>query len=256
MKILITLLRADLKRALLSLHFFLSTFFIIIVMFISCLGFISSTSDVVELLGHALSGSGSTFFIFCIAPILPYGMSFASDMEDRVIPFWRIRAGTKKYAASKFIASIISSFLTVGIGIYIFVMVMSLFFPLFTTSSTGSSYAALLNDNRPGMYILVMAVHNSLSATLFAGIAMVVSSFIPNKFTVLSAPIAIYWVLMRVSTHISIPSFLEIGFLVQGIYHGVSPMAAFLYKVIPIAVLVAILLSITVRQIDKKVGRL
>ncbi|MBZ4665360.1 hypothetical protein [Mahella sp.] len=253
MKIFISLLKADLNRALLSLNFVLSTLFIMLVMFISCSGFITGTSDVVYLLGHALSGSGSTMFILCIAPILPYGMSFASDMEDKVMTFWIIRTGVKKYAASKFVVSVIGGFLTVGIGIFVFILIMSLFFPLFISVNTGDSYASLLRNNKTGLYILLIAVHYSLSAALFAGTAIAVSSFIPNKFTVLSAPIVIYFVLMRLTTYASIPNFLKADLLVQSIYPDVSPIAAFLYKLIPVAGILGILLFVTIKQINKKV---
>lgn len=253
MKVWISLLKADLYRALLSLYFIFSVIFILFVMLISCLGFISDTSDVLYLLGHALTGSGSTLFILCIAPILPYGMSFASDMEDKASLFWVIRTGTIKYATSKFISSIIAGFLSVGISIVTFSLVMSIFFPLFIQISSGDSYTALLASNMPVMYILAIAVHYSLSAVLFAGGAVAVSAFIPNKFTVVAVPIVIYFVLMRITDLASIPIFLKASYLVQSIYPNVSPSVALYYKLIPVAGLLSFLLIVTVKQIKKRI---
>lgn len=254
MKVFIALLKADLHRALLSLNFIISTIFIMFVMFISCSGFIADTSDVIALIDHALTGSGSTLFILCIAPILPYGMSYAVDLEDRALPFWVIRTGTKQYAISKFISSAIAGFLSVFLSIVIFSQIMSVFFPLLNSMTTGGSYAVLLENNRIGMYILAIATHYGLSATLFAGAAMVVSAFIPNRFTVMAAPIVVYFVLMRLTDNALLPYFLRVSALVQDIYHGVSPLGAFLYKLIPVLCVLNILLSITVKQIDKRVG--
>lgn len=147
MNVLYSLLKADLYRALLSLNFILSIIFIMFVMLISCFGFITNTSDAISLLGHALTGSGSALFILCIAPILPYGMSFAADLEDKAVPFWVIRTGKTDYAISKFISSAIAGFLSVGTGIVVFVLVLSSFFPLFNSISAGDSYAVLLEYN-------------------------------------------------------------------------------------------------------------
>lgn len=254
MRVFLSLLRADLYRALLSLPFLMSIVFILLVMIISSSGFMTETADVIYVLGHALSGSGSTLFILCIAPILPYGMSFASDLEEKVPPFWIIRTGPKKYAISKLLAATIAGFLSVCLGIIIFSFIMSMFFPLFTQVSSGNSYALLLENNSPVIYILVIAIHHALSAVLFAGGAITISTFIPNKFSVIAAPIVVYFVLMRLTDLTSMPDFLKPSFIVQNIFPDVSPMAAFLYKLIPVVGVLGILLYVTVKQIQKRMG--
>ncbi len=255
MKTFIALLKADLYRALFSINFVISTISIMFVMFISCSGYINNTSDVLYLLGLALTGSGSPLFILCIAPLLPYGMSFASDVEDKALPFWVIRTGTKKYAISKFISSVIAGFLTVATGMVVFTLIISIFFPLFGgTVGNASSYAVLLENNQPLIYILIMTVHYSLSGALFAGAAIAISSFIPNKFSIMTAPIVLYFVLMRITTNAPIPNFLKADFLIQGICSGVSPMIAFLCKLIPVIGILSTFLYITVKQIKKRIG--
>lgn len=254
MKEFVSLLKVDLNRGLLSRNFAASALFIVFVMLISCSGFITNTSDVVYLLGHALTGSGSNLFILCIAPIMPYGMAFASDVEDKALPFWLIRAGTVKYAACKFVAAVIGGFFAVSMGIFIFLLGISFFFPLFWGTAPGDSYGILLTGNRAVSYLFLVTIHNALSGALFAGAAMTVSAFIPNKFTVLAAPIAVYFVLMRLTTHAAIPAFIKPDFLVQRIYPDVSPLTAFLYKLIPIACVLCVLLSITIKRIRKRVG--
>jgi len=256
MKEFFSLLKADLYRALFSLNFVISIASVMLVMFISCSGFITDTANAIYLLGHALTGSGSTLFILCIAPVLPYGMSFASDMEDKALPFWIIRAGTKRYAVSKFISAVIAGLLSVAISIVALPLIMSLFFPMYNDISTENSYAALLKNNRPGMYILAIAAHYSLSAALFSGTAVAVSSFVPKKFISVSVPVVIYFVLMRLTDLTGLPLYLKASFLVQGIYPDVSPVAAFMYKLIPVACVLSILLIISVRQIRKRVETL
>jgi len=256
MKTFIALLKMDLYRALLSLNFVISIIFTMFVMFISCSGYISNTSNVLELLGKALTGSGSTLFILCIAPILPYAMSFASDLEDKALPFWIIRTGTRKYAISKFSSSVVAGFLSVTSSMVIFSLIMSIFFPLFDGKiNSGSSYATLLEENQPWIYILVLTAHYSLSGALFAGTALTISTFVPNKFSTMASPIVIYFVLMRLTTQASLPNFLEPSFLVEGIYSDVSPAAAFLHKLIPVVGILGMLLYVTIKQIKKRIGR-
>lgn len=255
MKVFFTLLKVDLKRALLSFSFMASVGSILLIMFVSSSGFMSyAMIDVVHLIEHALTGSGSTFFILAIAPILPYGMSIALDIEEKVSPFWIIRSGTKKYAVSKFLSAIIAGFLSVMVSIIGFSLILSLFFPLLNVVSVGSSYATLLENNFPIRYILVIAFHYSLSGGLFAGGAIVISTFIPNKFSVVAMPIVIYFVLVRLTDLAPIPHFLKVSVLVQDIYPNVSPLASFLYKLIPIIVILFLLGSVTVKQIHRRMG--
>lgn len=254
MKNFISLLTTDLSRALLSLTFMMSIIFIMSIMFISSSGFMAESIDVIAILGHSLTGSGSVLFVICIAPILPYGLSFAKDLEDKAPPFWMIRTGTRKYAMSKLLSAIIAGFLSVFIGIIFFSVILSFFFPLLNQITSGDSYAVLLENNSPVFYILVIAIHYSLSATLFAGGAMTISTFLPNKFSVIATPIVIYFVLMRLTDLTSIPAFLKAGSMVQGIYPDVSPLSAFLYKLIPVIGVLGLMLYVTVNQMQKRMG--
>lgn len=256
MKIFISLLKADLYRALISLNLVISAVFIIFVMYISCSGFIKETSDVLYLFGNALTGSGSILFILCIAPILPYGMSFVEDVEDKALTFWVIRSGIEKYSISKFLSSVIAGFLSVATGMIVFTLIMSIFFPLFNGNlHTGDSYRILLENNQPWIYVLVCTVHYSLSGALFAGAAVTLSAFIPNKFSTMAAPIVIYFVLMRLTAYAPIPDFLKPHSLVEGIQDAVSPATTFLYKLIPIVGILGIFMYITVKQTKKRIGR-
>jgi len=225
-------------------------------MFISCSGYISNTSDVFSLLSHALTGSGSTIFILFIAPILPYAVSFASDLEDKALTFWVIRTGASKYAISKFLSSVIAGFFSVASSMIVFSLIMLIFFPL-SDGYIGdqSGYGILLKNNQPWMYILVLTVHYSLSGALFAGMALTISTFVPNKFSTMAAPIVIYFVLMRLTTEAPIPNFFKPSFLIEGIYSDVSPATAFLYKLIPVVAILGLLLYITINQIKKRIEK-
>lgn len=254
MKSFLSLLKMDLCRALYSFNFMNTTVFIMLIMLISCSGFITKSSDVIGLLGHALSGSGSLLFILCIAPILPYGMAFASDVEDKAMPFWIVRVGIAKYVSSKFIVAAFTGFLSVAVSMTVFSLLLSLFFPLFNELSTSDSYAVLLEGGHLILYVVVLVIHYSLSAALFGGGAIAISTIITDKFSVIAIPIVIYFVFMRLTDLTSIPEFLKVSMLVQGIYPGITPLAAFLFKIIPVIAILLTLWFVTIKQMNKRMG--
>lgn len=246
------MLKADFKRAFYARYFISSIVLILLIMFISSVGFMNEDSGAIDLLIFAMGGSGSTIFILCIAPILSYGMSYAVDVENKTPPFWLIRTGVRAYATSRFIVSVVMGFLSVGISIILFTWLSSLFFPVFNQVISADSYALLLENNQPYLYIIVVAVHYALSGALFAGCAIMISTYIPDKFSVIVIPVVVYFVLIRVTFVSSIPEYLKVSTLVDGIYPNVDPLAAFLYKLISVMVILFILLFMTIKKINRR----
>lgn len=254
MNVFLSLLKIDLRRAFYSVNFIITIVFIMLVMFISSVGFMNQTSiDVISLIVAALTGSGSTLFILCIAPIFPYGISLAIDVENRTSSFWIIRTGTKAYASSKFTTAVIMGFLAVSISIFLYALLLSMFFPLFNQVTSGDSYAVLLESNKPYRYIVLYAIHYSLSAALFAGSAIAISTVILDKFSVIVIPIIVYFVLLRMAFMSTIPEYLNPSTLIMGVYPDVDPLSAILYKLIPITVILASILFVTIKQVSRRV---
>jgi hypothetical protein len=224
----------DLLRAVISVRFVWTVLFIFVVMEISSYGYIDPRAhvDVFYLLGGAIGASGSSIFLFCIAPIMPFGTAFATDVEDKAYPFWVVRTGISGYSSSKFVAAALSGFLSIAAGIGLFTLIMSFFFPFFIQINSGNPYVVLLETNQPGAYLVLIMIHFGLSGTLFAGGAMAVSAYIPNKFSVVAIPVVVFWVLMRVTSIPGIPEILQIGIIVQA-FTGTTPWAAMLNKLVP-----------------------
>lgn len=255
MRTFLSLVKVDIKRAIQSIYFLIAIIGSFVVMLISSVGFISDNRDVIQLLGLALSGSGSLLFILCIAPILPYGMSFAVDADNKTPSFWFIRTGVNHYATSKFIVAAFMGFLSIMITMVMFVLVFSIFLPLHHTISTGDVYAVFLENERPIFYLFVLIVHYALTGALFAGIAMMISTFITDTFSVLVTPIVLYFFLLRVMTFVPwIPQYLKPGAFVDGIYDKAGPMMAFLYKLIPVVVILVGLLIVTMKRMKRRMG--
>lgn len=229
----ISVLRMDLVRAVVSGRFAWTLLFLFAVMVISSYGhWDAPDGDVLYMLAGALKTSGSSIFLFCIAPILPFGTAFATELEDKAYPFWIVRTGVSRYSFCKFLAAALSGFLSIAIGIGLFALILSAFFPFFTQISSGDPYVVLLDQNRPGAYLLLQMIHYGLSGALFAGGAMAVSAYIPNKFSVVAIPVVVFWVLMRLTSLTGIPGYLQIGTIVQNI-SGATPGAAMLNKLVP-----------------------
>lgn len=243
----------DLKRAVLSVPFFLSVISITSLVFFAAYGQLSSIADATYLLIAGLGGSGTIIMIICLLPIIPYSMVFAEEWQQNATKFWMIRTGVNKYTTSKLIASGLSAFLTTFLGLTLFLFITTPAFSFFTYSRTGDAYSPLLDVSLPLLYNLLFISHYALSAMIFSFIAMFISTYIPNKFVVLASPVLIYFILHRFTALLNIPEYLKAVNLVEGIFDAGSPLNTFILKLF-IVLIICLLLSVsTLLQVRRRV---
>lgn len=251
MKPFISLLKVGFRRAIFSWHFLLSVSSVTLVLMMTSLGMIGPQSDVLSV--AIISGSGNIPLIVGILPLIPFAITFASEWEERAVSFWIIRSGVRAYAISKLMVSAWSGFLATFTGILLHTLLLWTQLPLYTTFQTGDAYAPLLDAGMPWPYLLSAAAHLSLSSALFAVVALWISTYIPNKWTALTAPVVLYFVLLRLTRNWDIPPFLKIGTLVEGTYHAGSPLTALLLKLGVVMFLIWLMGYGTIGQIGRRV---
>ena len=251
MKPISSLLRVGFSRALFSWNFVLSVIMVTVVLLMTSIGMINPQSDVLSV--AIISGSGNIPLIVGILPLLPFAITFASEWEERAVSFWIIRSGVRAYAFSKLMVSAASGFLTTFTGILLHVLLLRTQLPLYTIFQTGDAYAALLDAGKPWTYLLSAAAHLSLSSALFAVMALWISAYIPNKWTALTAPVVLYFVMLRLTRYWDIPPFLNPGMLVEGTYHAGSPLASLLFKFGMVTCLIWLMGYGTIGQIGRRV---
>lgn len=248
-----SLFTVHLRLAIFSVSFLLSLCGVTLVMFFSIWNTgIQEYTDAIYLYGLALGGG--TFVVTTgILPLFPFATSFANEWNNRATSFWIIRSGIRQYAVSKILASAVSGFLTTTIGMIIFICLLRFRIPLLIESSIDNAYESLLREELPVYYLFFHITHISLTAALFAIIALWVSTYFPNKFVALAAPLVLYFVIHRFTIQLQIPGYLKAQMIVEQIYNAGSPQATVLIKVGTILILGLFMGYGTVRQIRRRV---
>lgn len=251
MKRFVSLFLIGCIRAILSVRFIVSVCGVMLVLFLSSFRIISSQSDVLSVV--MISGSGNFILIVGLFPLIPYATTFASEWETRATSYWLIRSGVRNYAANKVIVSAFSGFLATFAGILLYALFLMIKLPLFTEITTFDAYTPLLEAGMPVRYLLVSAAHLSLSSALFATAALWISTYIPNRFTAISAPIVLYFTLYRLTRFWDLPPFLHLSTLFEGTYHAGSPQATMFLKLGTVVILCTLMGYGIVRQIRRRV---
>src|SRR5699024_8094222 len=117
-----------------------------------------------------------------------------------------------------------------AMGLSLFLFLVRIKLPLFSTVSTGDAYASLLDQDMPIRYLLYHVTQISLTSALFAVIALCVSTYLPNKFVTVAAPLVIYFVAHRFTTQLDIPDYLKAKWMVEAIYDAGSPSVSLLLR--------------------------
>lgn len=250
----INLQRLNFYRAILSWRFLLYSSLICLAMIVATLPLMQQASDVTNLMAFALTGShGSLMLVLATLPLMTYTISFATEWEQKAVLPWVIRTGVYPYAISKVVTSVISAFLTMIMGCILFITVMSFKFPFYDSGYAGDTYHSLLENNHIFTYFAMYITDFALVSFLFAGIAFFVSTLIPNKFVVLTAPVVIYFVAHRLTS--SLPNNLRAVNLVEGSYNVGSPLSSLLLKLSIVIGITIILSLLSVMLIKRRVQR-
>ena len=247
MKKFIRLFAADMRRAVFSRAFFFSALGIAVLLYIASYGHIRLTedgvpqNDVVEVVSLAFAGSSLSTLTAGIIALLPFGISYAEEVTENSAPFLIIRSGIRSYAASKYIAAMLSGFLVMVCGIYLYVLFLSTHLPVFSgayNSGDNSGFDYFLYEGKPALYFLCFAAASGLSAAVCCGACVWISTLFPNRFTALIGPALLYLLLLRIyqGTPTPLPLQYSILNLVEYTYGMGSALATLGYKLLYISV--------------------
>lgn len=248
------LIAADMRRALLSWRFLFSACGVALMMFSAVPGLLKNASSIWYLMDLSLGGSGMASMILCILPVFAFGISFAKEWEEKAVNFWIIRTGVVRYTISKIIVSFISGFLTIAMGMAIFIFVLRPWFPLFLDLSADYSYEALMEQGHVFFGILLYVMHFGLSGALTAVCAMWLSTYLPNRFVATVSPVVLDFTVPRITGRMELPPYLNPVFWVEAIYSVPSPAATFLIKLVTILILCCLICIATILQMKRRIG--
>lgn len=141
--------------------------------------------------------SGANLMTLFILPALPFAMTLMGDWDSRAAPYWVVREGLGRYTVSKLLASAAAGFLTVGLGLAVFVLINGMFFPWYGSCS-GEDYEILFDGGHIFLGWLYYILHMALSGAVIGALGMFMSIIVPNRFVAISAPLAIHLTIMRI----------------------------------------------------------
>lgn len=233
----IHLILTDMKRAVFSRRFLFSAIGIALIMMmaISRMGDGAPDTDVWYLMRLSIEGSGIVSTTLCLLPVFAFGLSYASEWEQKAERYWIIRTGTGSYACSKAVVCFLSGFLTVFLGMVIFILLESLSYPLYAGNINmvpNGEYEILAIRGRVTEAYLLYITHNALSGSIMAVCALLFSSIFPNTFCTATAPMLLYFALLRVTGQMELPDWLNPLYWNGGVYYAETVQRSILIKLI------------------------
>ena len=153
-----------------------------------------------------------------LAAAFPGAGSFCSDWNHQFIRPVCIRCGVRKYSHSKVVFCAGSVFLTVFLGMLLYVFLLVAFrIPLLGENGKGvvdPLYGPLLTGDFPLLYFLVKIFLLSVASAFWGIVGLLISSWIPNYFVAVSAPFISYYLLGEFGEYL--PDFMNFRMLAYG----------------------------------------
>ncbi len=204
-------LTGDLKRAVFSWKFLLSTLCMTAVMPLSVANFLSSGENTVFYLIDLFFGSGLDGPALCILPLLSYGLSYAGEWNGGMDRLLIVRAGRGRYILSKILACAVSGFLTVFCGMLLLIVMLGTTHPLYRSGycHTYITYGQMIAEGRVFQGYFLYLIHWGLSGALTAVCALWVSAWRTNGLLAATAPFLLYFTATRICSRITLPGWLD-----------------------------------------------
>lgn len=144
-------------------------------------------------------------FIMPILTVLPYGTSYYSDLKSGYVKQMATRISMKTYTRIKYCATFLSGGIAITLPLFIQFLLTSTLYPLhkpyrFNGSLSGQySFAVDLFYEYPMLYTMLRLLIVFVMAGLLATVALLVSKYIYNLFSVFITPFVISFMLQFIA---------------------------------------------------------
>ena len=211
-------LKADLKRSICSIRFFLSVVGISFLMWIASYETIQWRHNVV--LSSYFIMMSTPFLVAYMIAAIPYSGSICEDLEYKYCYLQLIRGKTKAYVFSKAVVIFLSACLTMAAGIWIFLFVLHGFLPWFSkeddiylTLLAEGSFRYLLQKQYFVLYYFCIGIQKGLFAGLLALMASMGSLIYANRLFVLTIPGMMWYLLDTIGLKVHLPDFFRLPYI-------------------------------------------
>lgn len=211
-------------------------------------------SNALEGIVSVLNGSGVFSIVICMLPALPFAGSYAQDENSGMLNFWAIRSGTRAYAGSQYLFSVLMGFCATFAGMLLcFFCILAGGTPFWDgMSGDGGGYSVLLGEGKLVLYLFMNLTNLALSSAIMAGVAAWFGSLVPNRMAVLAAPLVLYILLLRLIPSGTVPPYLDPGSILQGEVTMATPWATLGVKALIALIICGILGFFAVMNIQRR----
>lgn len=190
-------LRSDLRRALGPLFWICVLLIAAVHVGAVWLSFLDSNSgSVISLYDEAVKVENYMQNLLLVLVSAVFSTAFLEDIQSAFYRFQLLRSSRGAYLGAKLSANAISTFACTWLGLALFLLILSMRFPLVEPEDIEKLHygtlecmcGALLLRGHPFAYFLTVITLRSMAMVFWPLCAMAVSAYVPNRFVVLGTP--------------------------------------------------------------------
>lgn len=194
------MIRAYIYKILHSVPFYLSIIGVFLICSIRMLGGAFGGEDVLMEMNILLDLDAFRKVIAVFAA-LPFAANFAVEWKSNVTNSCILRSSSNKYIAANIVFCFITAFITVLIGMILFMCIYTLKLPLyiFDPNPKIPPYGILIDQGFPTIYLLIRITIFSFSCAMWSISGLALAALFPDPFVATCTPFITSYLLERVS---------------------------------------------------------
>ena len=259
MKNIIGALRIDYRRSL-SFLFAFGIMLFVVVSYASISDEISfNRGDVLYYMELFIMQGPFTMIILFIG-VIPYGLSFCIDWENRFIRTNIIRVSCRSYAWAKVIVVATSSAAVILLGHLLTTCLLSLHMPLLGDEYYRAGYEVYTQtvfgsiiDVNALLYLLIRSVVSALHCSFWAVFALCISAFTADPFITLASPVIGSYFIINLTYALNFPAHLKLNSIAACNFDIGGIGISFLYAILFFLVLIILLGCLFYTQVKRRV---
>lgn len=252
------ILKTDLHRAFLSTGFISGVVFsFLILLYGSTQQSIGYSSVAFSFVSIFCFGNVSSLLFF--SATFAYSASFAADWEDNFYRPVLSRIGFSGYAASKCVATALSSGTSVALGTLFFIIYLYIVEPTVMPEASAiyvefPAFHSILAANKPVLFFAVYLYIAFLQAMFFGTLGLCVSAYFPNRYTAYAAPIVLGYTMNQIANFFNLPNWLNPMQLATGRVFNIPTWELLLLETVAFPLLTAVCFVLFKRTAKRRIA--
>lgn len=210
-------IKSDFKRCFTSPWFAIAIIGVIFSYFLGDWGDLQYNFKSIDIVNFLDISSNIGFFseLTISLSAIPFAMSFCEDWNSQFIKSLIVRGKIATYSISKVITCIVSSIATIFLGKGLLLIFLSFKLPIVSEQSANyrsfidDTFGFLLVNENYIMYFLIQIFFTAIICSIFALIGLIITTYLPNKFLAITAPMIIYFTVLQIANSLRVPDYMN-----------------------------------------------